>query len=122
MSEHAGGRRRTGPADPRANTLVKRVLRTGLGVSLVLLAAGLAVQLAGGHDRAAPVRMFDLFAARLPGERIMGLGVLTLALTPAAGVVSVVASWLRERDRLFVAVGLLVAIVLTSAVLVGLRG
>lgn len=123
MSERAPGgaegslRRR---ADPRTNTVVKVVLRTGLAAALALLLAGLVLQLASGDDRAVPVRMFDLLAPPTVGERLMAVGVLVLALTPAAGVLSVVLSWVRERDRRFVGVGALVVAVLVGAVLVGL--
>ncbi|MGH9087886.1 MAG: DUF1634 domain-containing protein [Acidimicrobiales bacterium] len=108
-------------ADPRTNTVVKLVLRTGLGCALALLLAGLAAQLASGDHAAVTVRMFDLFGPRRVGERIMAVGVLVLALTPAAGVLSVVVSWIRERDRPYVGVGLVVVAVLGGAVAVGLR-
>lgn len=107
-------------ADPRTNTLVQVVLRVGLGAALVLLLAGLIVQLATGHHEANPVKMFDLWAPRSIGERVMAVGVLVLAMTPAAGVVSVVSSWIVERDRRFVGVGLIVVLVLSAAVVVGL--
>lgn len=110
------------PADPRTNTLVKRVLRVGLVTALVLLLAGLVVQLASGHDQAVQVKMFDIFAAPSVGEKIMGLGILALTLTPAAGVLSVLGSWVRERDRVFVGVGAIVVTVLAVAVVVGIIG
>lgn len=119
MPEQRRSRRLTGPADPRANTIVKFVLRIGLSISLVLLVIGLVIQLAGGHDEAVQVKMFDLFGAHAIGEEIMGLGVLVLALTPACGVLSLVASWIRERDTVFIAVGVIVVAVLTAAVVVG---
>lgn len=107
-------------ADPRTNTVVKTVLRTGLITSIVLLLAGLVVQLASGNNTAVGVRMFDLFAPRPVGERIMAVGVLVLVLTPASGVISLVSSWVRERDPTYVGVGLLVVGVLAAAVVVGL--
>lgn len=110
------------PADPRINTLVKVVLRVGLSVALVLLVVGLVVELASGDHRGTPVRMLDLFAAHTAGQVILGLGVLVLALTPVAGVVTVVIGWIRERDRVFVGVGLVVVVVLAVAVVVGLAG
>lgn len=121
-----GGADRTGllsrRADPRTNTIVKYVLRTGLAIALVLLVVGLAIQLGTGHDEAIQVRMFELFAPRPIGERIMALGVLFLTLTPACGVLSVVLSWTRERDRVYIAVGAAVVAVLCAAVLVGFGG
>ena len=128
MSDGAGPDPRSGPggegllsqrADPRTNTIVKVVLRTGLGLALAALLAGLVVQLAAGNHQAVNVRMFDLFAPRPVGERIMAIGVLLLTLTPACGVLSVLLSWIRERDRVYVGVGLVVVAVLSAAVLVG---
>lgn len=106
-------------ADPRTNTLVKVVLRTGLALSMLLLVVGLAIQLARGEDLALPVKMFALFAPHPIGEQIMGAGVLILTLTPACGVLSVLFSWIRERDRTYVVVGIIVVGVLCTAVVVG---
>ena len=107
-------------ADPRTNTVVKMVLRTGLLLALATLGTGLAIQLASGQHRAVGVHMFDLLAPRSLGERVMAVGVLVLTLTPAGGVLSVVLSWVRERDRPYVGVGVLVVAVLAAAVVVGL--
>lgn len=133
--EHAGGPSPVAPtpaeagasllerrADPRTNTIVKRVLRTGLTLALALLAVGLVIQLATHHDVARQVRMLDLAAAHPLGEEIMGFGVLVLALTPTCGVLSVLLSWIRERDRVYVGVGVVVVLVLGAAVAVGLAG
>lgn len=109
-------------ADPRTNTVVKRVLRTGLVLAFAILAVGLVVQLASGHDVAHQVRMLDIGSAHPLGEKIMGFGVLVLALTPTCGVLSVLLSWVRERDRVYVGVGVIVVIVLGAAVAVGLAG
>jgi uncharacterized membrane protein len=106
-------------ADPRTNTLVKAVLRAGLGLSMILLVVGLVVQLARGEELALPVKMFKLFAPHPVGEQIMGVGVLVLTLTPALGVLSVVLSWARERDRTYVLVGFAVVCVLFTSVAVG---
>jgi uncharacterized membrane protein len=110
------------PADPLTNTVVKVVLRIGLSVALVLFVVGLVAQLAVGRPLAVDVGMFHLFAAPSFGEALMGLGVLVLTLTPVAGITSVVASWLRERDRGFAAVAAVVLVVLGAAVVVGLAG
>lgn len=107
-------------ADPRTNTVVKIVLRIGLSLALVLLAVGLCIELAAGHDQAVNVGMFDLFGPRSVGERVMAVGALVLTLTPAGGVLSVLLSWVHERDRPYVGVGLIVVTVLAAAVVVGL--
>jgi uncharacterized membrane protein len=108
-----------GRADPRTNRLLTGVLRAGLGLSFVVLAVGLAVELSAGPHRAVTVRMFDLLAPRPVGERIMAVGVLLLTLTPACGVLSVFAGLLREHDRRYVAVAATVVAVLGAAVIVG---
>lgn len=110
------------PADPRMNTVVKRVLRIGLALAIVLLVVGLALELAGGERQGLGVHIFDLFASGTVGRKILALGVLALALTPVAGVVTLVAGWFRERDRVFAGVGLVVVVILAAAVLVGLAG
>lgn len=107
-------------ADPRTNTVVKWVLRSGLVGALGLLLTGLVVQLGAGNHVAVQVKMFDLFAPRPLGERIMAVGVLALTLTPACGVLSVLLGWAREGDRRYVVVGGVVVAVLGAAVLVGL--
>lgn len=118
MSELRPARR----ADPRTNTVVKWVLRTGLVLALALLAVGLVVQLATGHDVAHQTRLLHLASAHPLGEELMGFGVLLLALTPTCGVLSVLLSWVRERDRVYVGVGAVVVLVLAAAVAAGLAG
>jgi uncharacterized membrane protein len=107
-------------ADPRTNSVVKIVLRTGLSLALALLSVGLCIQLATGADVAVNVRMFDLFAPRSAPERVLAVGALILTLTPAGGVVAVLLSWVRERDRRYVGVGVIVVAVLAAAIAVGL--
>jgi hypothetical protein len=107
-------------ADPRTNTVVTWVLRSGLGLSFVVLAVGLSIELVIGPHRAIAVRMFDFFSPRPLGERIMAVGVLLLTMTPACGVLSVLLGFAREGDRRYVAVGAIVVVVLVAAVVVGL--
>lgn len=106
-------------ADPRTNTVVTWVLRTGLVVAFAVLLAGLVIELVAGERHAVSVRMFDLFAPRQLGERIMAVGVLLLTLTPACGVLSVCFGLVRERDRRYVMVATIVVVVLAAAVCVG---
>lgn len=122
MAEEAGDQPMGTPADPRTNTVVKVVLRVGLTGSLALLLAGLVAQLATSRHLAVDVRMFHIFSAPSLGEALMGLGILVLTLTPVCGILSVLGSWLRERDRGFSAVAAIVLVVLAAAVVVGLAG
>jgi uncharacterized membrane protein len=122
MADDGATGRRSVPADPRTNTVVKVVLRVGLSGALALFVAGLVAQLAAAGHVAVDVGMFHLFSAPSLGEALMGLGVLVLTLTPVAGISSVVLSWLRERDRGFAGVATIVLVVLAAAVVVGLAG
>jgi uncharacterized membrane protein len=100
--------------------LIQWLLRTGLGISVALMAAGLAVQLGSGARHSNAVRMFEL--ARAPaslGERVMALGILVLAFTPVLRVVALVLLWVKERDWRFVAVALTVAATLALAIALG---
>lgn len=106
--------------DPRTNSVVTWVLRSGLVLSFVVLVVGLAIELATGPRRAIAVRMFDLFTPRPLGERIMAVGVLLLTMTPACGVLSLLLGFAREGDRRYVEVGAIVIAVLAAAVVVGL--
>lgn len=118
IASDTGRHRAGGPADLRTHMPVQWVLRSGLVVALVLLVVGLVAQLAEGGHRAVPVEMFHLLAPRPAGKPIMGLGILVPALTPAAGVISAVGSWVRGRDSQFV----VVVAVPAAAVLVGWAG
>lgn len=102
--------------------MIQLVLRLGLAGALALLVAGLVAQLLIGRHEGVEVKMFDLFAAPTLGQTLMGVGILVLALTPVARIVSVLISWLRERDRTFVLVAVAVLAVLSAAVLAGLAG
>lgn len=96
------------------------VLRVGVAVSLSLLLAGLVVQLASGHYEAVQVPMFHLAGHRPLGEFLMGLGVLALTLTPACSVIVIVGSWIRQRDSVYIVVGIVVIAVLATSVIAGL--
>ena len=102
--------------------MAELVLRFGLAGALVLLLTGLVAQLVTGRHLAVDVRMFDLFGAPSIGEALMGLGVLILALTPVARILSLLVSWWGERDRTFAGVAVVVLVVLLAAMLVGLAG
>jgi hypothetical protein len=81
-----------------------RALAYGTIVSAVLLAAGFAVNLAGGEDA---------------GRGLSVLGVLVLLVTPAAGLVATILELRRPQPRaalLAVAVLVVLALALTLAV------
>lgn len=122
MPEPAEHPARDVPADPRTNVVVKVALRSGLVSALLLLAAGLVTQLLTTRHAAVGVRMFHIGGAPTLGEVLMGFGVLVLTLTPVAGILSALAGWRREHDRVFAGVAGVVLAVLLASVLVGLVG
>jgi uncharacterized membrane protein len=82
-------------SEPRLDRTIEAVLSTGLGVSALLLLAGLLLQ----------------------KEPLLRWGVLLLMVTPAARVVVVTLGLLLRRDWLFAAVSLWILSVLTSSLL-----
>ena len=102
--------------------VVQALLRSGLALSVILMITGLVLSMTlnGGLTSASGVPMFALFKAgvALP-ERLMGLGVFALAMTPALRVVCLTILWARERDWRFVAVSLIVLITLGISIAIG---
>ena len=85
-------------SDTRFEILIGRVLRTGVVTSIVCLAIGLPLSLAGPASEA--------------GVRLLNIGILFLIATPAARVVLSTIEYILERDWPFA--------VLTSIVLIEL--
>jgi uncharacterized membrane protein len=102
-----------------AHRFVQWVLRLGLALSCVLLAAGLAIALATGQHVAAPLRLHHILSDGTVADRVIALGLLLLAMTPVVRVLSLVVIYALERDRKFVIVALAVVAVLTAAILSG---
>ncbi|MBS2029142.1 MAG: DUF1634 domain-containing protein [Deltaproteobacteria bacterium] len=99
---------------------MQRLLQSGLVLACLLMLAGLGAQLASGGRRSQPVRLDDIFHAPLGlGERLMALGVLVLAMTPALRVLMLVVLWARERDSKYVGVALTVVATLGLALALG---
>lgn len=98
---------------------VRLALRTGLYLSVVFVAGGLAWSLALGDFKSAPVRLGSFFSDGSLAHRVMAVGLITLALTPVARVFTLIFNWWKEHDRRFVAVGLAVLVVLGLAILLG---
>lgn len=90
---------------------------------MILMLAGLAVNISTGHIESAPVAMFELLSESLTlGNRLLGMGVLILALTPAIRVVTLTILWTRERDWKFVGISIVVIISLIISVVLGGHG
>lgn len=89
-------------------------------ISMVLMMAGLIVNISTGHIESVSVPMFGLFSDSLAlGDRLLGIGVLVLALTPALRVVTLTILWTREKDWKFVGISVLVIIALIISVTLG---
>ena len=95
------------PDDPGPSALeltIDRVLRLGVGISSVLLAAGLLLALVHGADGVALI--------------VLPTAIVILLATPLARVVISVVEYVRERDWLFVALTLIVLLTLAGSVVV----
>ncbi len=99
--------------------IVQMILRGGLLVASVLMAAGVLLHLISGQAQAPAVPLFAIFSQHDTGLLLTALGVAVLGLTPMVRVVALVGIWSRERDWKFVGVALAVVVVLTAAVLLG---
>lgn len=83
------------------------------------MVVGLAMALISGQRHPEPVRLSRLLSDGTMADRVMGFGVLVLALTPVFRVGALVVIWAKERDRRFVVVASAVVVVLVAAFLLG---
>jgi uncharacterized membrane protein len=102
-----------------AHRFVQWVLRGGLAISCVMLAIGVSIALATGEHVAAPIRLHHLLSEGTVADRVIGVGLLLLAMTPVVRVLSLVVIYAIERDRKFSLVALVVVVVLAAAILSG---
>lgn len=115
MADQQASGDRPGPANYR----IQRLLNTGLGLSMVLIAAGLLWALATGERRSDPVRLGSLLADGSSADRLIATGLLTLSFTPVARVVALIVIWSRQHDLRFVLTGLGVLGVLAAGIALG---
>lgn len=81
---------------------------------------GLVINISAGHIEPVPIGMFELLSESLTlGDRLLGIGVLVLALTPAIRVITLTILWTREKDWKFVGVSVMVIIALIISVSLG---
>ena len=108
------------PASSLDRKLVQLLLRSGLVISMLLMGAGLIVNISTGHIESVSVGMFDLMnESMLLGDRLLGIGVLVLSLTPALRVITLTVLWTREKDWKFVGISIVVIIALIVSVSLG---
>lgn len=99
---------------------IQLILRTGLVLSMVLMAAGMVLKLLSGHEDAGAVQVRQIFEGGIPvADRLMITGISILSLTPAFRVAALIVIWVRERDWRFVGVAVVVLIVLSIAIALG---
>ena len=106
-------------ASDRGHRRIQTVLRAGLILSVVAMAAGFAVDLAEGQMAAVSVRISSIFHAGSVGDRMMAVGILALVLTPVVRVAALVVVWAREHDRRFAWVGVTVLAILLLGIVLG---
>ena len=100
--------------------VVQFLLRAGLGLSVLMMFAGLVISLSSGETTATPVEMKSLFANGLTlGNHLMGAGVLLLGLTPVLRVLMLVYLWYREKDWKFAIIALIVFTTLMVSISLG---
>jgi uncharacterized membrane protein len=95
------------PESGRMERLLGRVLAAGLAVSVVVLASGLALTLAGAAPAAA--------------DRILRVGLMILVATPVARVMAATVEYAMERDWAFLAITISVLAVLFASLLAALH-
>ena len=99
--------------------IVQWVLRGGLAIASALLVTGLVLAFATGQRTAEAVSLRDLLAGHTLPDQLIAIGLVILAGTPLLRVLALVAIWAHERDRRFVALGLVVVAILVAAIASG---
>jgi len=98
---------------------IQTLLRLGLVLAVTLIVVGTGIALGEGERTPVPIRLTDLWRDGSVPDRVAATGILVLALTPVAGVVTLIWSWWREGDRRFALVGVVVLAVLVVGVVLG---
>lgn len=98
--------------------LAQRVMRAGLAGAFVTMVVGLVIHLVSGRPASA-VRFSTFTSSGELGDRVLMVGALILAATPAVQIVVLAVQWWREGDRRFALVAVAVVAALVLGVLVG---
>ncbi|MDP2622232.1 MAG: DUF1634 domain-containing protein, partial [Actinomycetota bacterium] len=98
---------------------IQAIYRVGLTLAVSMLLVGLSWALLRGETAAVSIRLGGLFTTGSIADRVVGLGILVLSLTPAVVVMALIRAWWREGDRRFAASGVLVIAILALALVVG---
>jgi uncharacterized membrane protein len=121
--------------DKDLENLIGNLLRTGVLASSATIIAGGCIYL---WQHGAQLPAYQSFAGltmsfyslplvlkgvvRGSGEHIIQLGVLFLIATPVARVVFSIFGFIKEKDRLYIVITLLVLIIIGGSMLLGLKG
>ena len=111
------------PVQTRLYRIIVRILDYGffLGIGIIIL--GTALTLAGGDNLSDDViHLQDLPSelADLEASALVDLGLIVLLLTPLSYVIAALITFLREGDRLFIGVCLLLVVLIGTSVGVSL--
>ena len=111
--------------DRRLETIIGRLLQTGVLLAAATVFAGGVLYLVQNHSARVDYRVFvpprpDLrtfagvvrSAAHLQSEGLIQFGLLLLIATPVARVAMAIAGFALERDRLYTVVSLIVLLIL----------
>jgi uncharacterized membrane protein len=98
---------------------IARVLAVGFWLSVAVIALGVLLALGGGDVIGEETLSFsDIPAgvADLESDGFIGLGIVMLLLTPLACVVAALITFVRQRDRLFVGVCLMLILLICASI------
>jgi uncharacterized membrane protein len=122
----------TGPAAPPSaesdttaiDAVISRILTIGTGVSMALVAIGVALLLISGRSplgAAAPLALDALpgSIARLEPEGFLWLGLIAILVTPFARVVASGVGFARANDRPMVLLAIAVLVLLALGIVIG---
>jgi len=102
---------------------ISKVLVIGMAVSIAVMAAGLIWFSIGDGGEREDINPMDIPSELLRGNPValVDLGIILLIATPAMRLVAAVGGFLREGDRIYAMVALLVLMVVLVAIIMGSR-
>jgi uncharacterized membrane protein len=116
--------------DLRLETIIGRLLQTGVLLAAVVVAAGGILYIVRHHAEPANYQHFVeggasiqtlsgiiQSASHLDSEGLIQIGLVLLILTPVARVAMAVVGFLMERDRMYAVVSLVVLLVLAFSLI-----
>ena len=109
---------------PSQSTLcgvVRPILRWGMVLSLILMLVGLALGMIAGEQEATvvPLERIPSQLLELDPAALLTLGIVLLIATPLARVFGALCVFIRERDRKFILVSVVVLLSVFLAVILG---